>query len=75
MFETETVGPYLVQILKWGEGGWGMAPVDPPPPPVATPLKNHRKFPLKKLKQKQKQIHTQSNLQTNVLNIFKLQGD
>ena len=73
MFETETVGPYLVQKLKCGGGGLGHGPRRLPP--VATPLKNHRKFPLKKLKQKQKQIHTQSNLQTNVLNILKLQGD
>ena len=36
MSETETVGPCLVQKLKWeGGGGGGMAPLAPP---VATPL-------------------------------------
>ena len=35
MSETETVGPCLVQKLKWGGGGRGMAPLLPP---VATPL-------------------------------------
>ena len=35
MFETETVGPFLVWKLKWGGGGaWPPAPS----PPVATPL-------------------------------------
>ena len=33
MFETETVGPCLVQKLKWGGHG-------PPAPQMATPLKS-----------------------------------
>ena len=38
MFETETVGPCLVQKMKWaGEGGEAMAPW--PPIPVATLFK------------------------------------
>ena len=31
MFETETVGPFLVKKLKWGVGG--MAPLPLPAPP------------------------------------------
>ena len=46
MFDTETVGPYLVQKLKWWGGGDG-----PPGPPVTTPLKN-LELPIKSL-----QIH------------------
>ena len=44
MFDTETVGPYLVQKLKWGGGGGD----GPPGPPVATPLKN-LELPIKSL--------------------------
>ena len=29
MFDTETVGPYLVQKLKWGGGGGGWSPWPP----------------------------------------------
>ena len=43
MFETETVGPFLFQKLKWldEEGGWGWGGNGPPGPPVATTLYNY----------------------------------
>ena len=39
MFETESVGPFLFQKLKWG--GFGGGGDDPLAPPVATPLYNY----------------------------------